>query len=277
MWVGDVYRGAPAPAVLLAGIASKAGALLVLARLTLPVLSGAPDLPTASFSATAPALSDAGTDGAAAPTTFGAGLLFQDPKGAPLAVMLGLMALASMLFGNLLALRQSDLPRLLGYSSVAHAGYLVALLGAGGPLVLPALYFYLLAYTVSFALALAIAGLASRRPDLRDLQGLVRHRPGLAAGLGLAMISLAGLPVTAGFAAKLAMFAALVAAGQWVVLGGAALGSVLGMVYYFRVLFAVAARDGPGACRAPERAEALGLAGLTLAVLLVTVLPFLMG
>jgi NADH-quinone oxidoreductase subunit N len=204
MWTPDVYQGAPAPVAAFVATVSKGAVVAVLLRIALA-------LPEA-----------------ARPS---------------LAAALALLAVASMLGGNLLALLQEDLKRLIAYSSIAHLGYVLVALGAAGPVATEAVVFYVPAYAVSTLVAFGVVGALST-PDreagpLDEYRGLFWRRPWLAAALTASLLSLAGLPVTAGFVGKFALLAAGVGASRWVLVGTLVLGSVLGLYYYLRVVVAM--------------------------------------
>ena len=132
---------------------------------------------------------------------------------------MAVLAIATMVVGNLAALAQTNLKRMLAYSSIAHAGYLLAALVAAPVLAGEAVLFYLVAYAaVNLGAFGAIAALSrdGREPLApRDLAGLADRRPALAAALTVFLVSLTGIPVTAGFVGKFYLFNAAVAAG-WV-------------------------------------------------------------
>lgn len=187
--------------------------------------------------------------------------------------MLTLLAIASMVLGNLLALQQRAVKRLLAYSAIAHFGYLlVPLLALGrsdADLALEAALVYLGAY---FAMTLAAFGvvtvLSTADGDADDLQayeGLFWRRPGLATVFTLALLSLAGIPLTVGFIAKFYLFAAGVGAAAWVLLAALVIGSGIGLYYYLRIVFTMT-RDA-GAAAAPAQALAALPGQVTLGVL----------
>jgi NADH-quinone oxidoreductase subunit N len=238
MWTPDVYQGAPAPVTAFVATASKGAVAALLLRYAI-----------------------------------GLGLV----PGAPLATLLAWIAGASMIAGNLLALRQTSLKRLLAYSSIAHLGYLLTALVAGGPLAARAVGFYLIAYTATTLAAFGVIASLSRGGDpggdhdaLDEYRGLGRRDPARAAILALALLSLASLPLTAGFAGKFLIVAAGVAARRWALVVLLAAGSAIGIFYYLRVAGALYLRDAPeGETRAPRRAtpiEWLTLATLALAI-----------
>jgi len=161
------------------------------------------------------------------------------PVTSPMVELIAILPLASMVWGNLTAMRQTSFRRMIAYSSIAHAGYLFyALLGAGETR-LQAIVFYLLAYGLMNLLAFAaIAPHADdkRRDDLDAMRGLFQRDPWAALMIGLAMLSLAGIPPLPGFIAKFLIFKNVIAAGytMYAVLG--LIGSYLGIYFYLRVI-----------------------------------------
>jgi NADH-quinone oxidoreductase subunit N len=160
-------------------------------------------------------------------------------------VLLGLLIalpLASMLWGNLAAMRQTSLRRVIAYSSIAHAGYLFfALLGAG-PTRQPAIVFYLLAYGLMNILVFAALPAAANDPErdrLDTLKGLYARQPAAAILIGAAMLSLAGIPPFPGFVAKFLIFRNVVAAGYTTVAVLGLLASYVGIYFYLRVIQAM--------------------------------------
>jgi NADH-quinone oxidoreductase subunit N len=216
LWTPDVYDGAPAPVTGFLASVSKAAVFVVLLRLFLDA-----DL-------------------------FRYHILVQ---------LLGLMAIFSMLAGNFLALLQTNIKRMLAFSSIAHMGYLLVVFMAGidsanRALATEAAVFYLIAYTVTTLAAFGLLSLISsgsverERVNLRDVSGLFWRQP-LAAGLLLvAMLSLAGIPLTAGFVAKFYIISAAASGSNWVLLGSLVIGSGLGIYYYLRVVFYMTQRVG---------------------------------
>jgi NADH-quinone oxidoreductase subunit N len=150
------------------------------------------------------------------------------------------LALLTMIVGNVLAVVQQNIKRMLAYSSIAHAGYLmvgiVAIRDGGGPAVL----FYLLAYALmnvgAFAVVVAVGRRGEPNEQIDDYAGLGFRYPGLGAAMSIFMLSLAGFPPLVGFAGKLYIFAAAVHAGytQLAILG--VLSSVVSVYYYLGVL-----------------------------------------
>lgn len=207
-WTPDVYQGAPAPVSGLIATLSKGAVVIVLLRIVVA-----------------------------------AGLL----SSAPLLTILAALAVLSMLVGNLLALLQRSVKRVLGFSSVAHMGYLVVALlavgsGGGTALGVEAAVAYVFAYTFTVLAAFAVISLLARPDagepdDLDDFTGLLWRRPLAASVLIVALLSLAGIPLTVGFLAKFYLVAAGVAQGLWLLLAMLIVGSGIGLFYYLRILF----------------------------------------
>ena len=224
MWVPDTYQGASTPFVAFLSVAPKVAGLSLLA------------------------------------TVFLSGL---GSHRAVWLLPLSLAALLSMGVGNLLALPQTDLRRLLGYSGIAQMGYvLVALLG-GDSLGLGMTLFFLAAYVVTNLGAFLVVHAVTARGGsfgFDALHGLSRRSPGLAAALLCFLLSLAGIPFVVGFWAKLYVFLAAWRAGQtWLVLSAIVL-AVLGLFYYLQVLRAAYMVDDANDRPAPPVPPALRLA-----------------
>ncbi|HEX5841428.1 MAG TPA: NADH-quinone oxidoreductase subunit N, partial [Pseudomonas sp.] len=203
LWTPDVYEGSPAPVAAFLATASKVAVFAVLLRLY-----------------------------QISPVTAG-GWLNE---------LLTVIAIASILFGNLLALLQNNLKRLLGYSSIAHFGYLLVALIASKGLAVEAVGVYLATYVLTSLGAFGVITLMSTPYNGRDCdalyeyRGLFWRRPYLTAVLTVMMLSLAGIPLTAGFIGKFYVVAAGVQSQQWWLLGALVLGSAIGVFYYLRVM-----------------------------------------
>jgi NADH-quinone oxidoreductase subunit N len=149
------------------------------------------------------------------------------------------LAVLTMTLGNLAALRQSSLKRMLAYSSIAHAGYILTGLAAGNQQGFQGALYYLLAYTFMNLGAFAVL-LAVQRRDQNDvtgdqITGLAERQPGLAALMAIFMFGLTGIPPLAGFFGKLYVFSGAVAAGlAWLAIIGV-INSAIGAFYYLRV------------------------------------------
>jgi NADH-quinone oxidoreductase subunit N len=188
--------------------------------------------------------------------------------------VLVVLAVLSMVVGNLLALRQQHIKRVLAYSAIAHLGYLlIPLITLGqtdAALAVEATLVYLGAYFImtlaAFAVVTVLSGPApgDDADSLECYQGLLWRRPAIAAVLAGALLSLAGIPLTVGFIAKFYVFAAGVSATAWLLLAALVAGSGIGLYYYLRIVF-VMTRTGEGAAAELPRASASG--GLTLGVL----------
>jgi len=248
MWTPDAYEGAPTPVTGFMAAGIKAAAFAGLIRLFGSAF-GRPEV----------ALGHAGW-----------------------ATILGPVAFASMTLGNLAAIRQDNVKRMLAYSSIAHAGYLlvgVAAIGYGVPEAQPALMFYLAAYAATTLGAFAVAAWIGRQGDecqrVDDWAGLGRKRPELALAMTVFLLSLAGVPPTGGFFAKFYLFRAAVERPEliWLVVA-AVLNSVLSVYYYLRIVVAMYFREhadvGAGY---PSLATAAVLVVLTAVVLMLGVLP----
>lgn len=203
LWTPDVYQGAPAPVAAFLASASKVAVFAVLLRLY-----------------------------ELAPATDGGWM-----NG-----VLTVIAVASILVGNLLALMQSNLKRLLGYSSIAHFGYILVALVASQGLAVEAIGVYLLTYMLTSLGAFGVVTLMSTPFQGRDADGLYQYRglfwrrPYLTAVLTVMMLSLAGIPLTAGFIGKFYILAAGVEAQQWLLVGSVVVGSAISLYYYLRVM-----------------------------------------
>ena len=206
LWTPDVYEGAPAPVSAFLATASKVAVFAVLLRLY----------------QVSPAFADGWLGG-----------------------LLSLLAVASILFGNLLALLQSNLKRLLGYSSIAHFGYLLIALIASKGIASEAIGVYLFTYVLTSLGAFGVVTLMSTPFQGRDCdalfeyRGLFWRRPYLTAVLATMMLPLAGIPLTAGFIGKFYVIAAGVESQQWWLLGTLIVGSAIAVFYYLRVMVAM--------------------------------------
>jgi NADH-quinone oxidoreductase subunit N len=187
-----------------------------------------------------------------------------------------------MVVGNLLALRQDNVKRILAYSSIAHLGYVLVAFLAAGERGAIAVTFYLVAY---FATTLAAFGVvtvlstAERDADrMEDYRGLAARRPWLAATFAVALFSLAGMPLTAGFIGKFTVVTAGADAGRWALVVTLVLTSTVGLAYYIRLIAAMyvqrsaearATDEGQGTTAAGREAStaAPGASVIALAVL----------
>jgi NADH-quinone oxidoreductase subunit N len=196
-----------------------------------------------------------------------------------LAPILATLAALTLVVGNVMAVIQQNVKRLLAWSSIAHAGYALLGLVAGSREGQAAVLFYLVAYSFmnlgAFGVVVALARDGRDLDRVSDFAGLARERPGLAALMTLFLVSLAGIPGTAGFIAKFTVFAAAVHAG-WVELTIlAVLTSVVSLYYYLRLPVAMYMQE-PGA-EAPRAESSTGellvLGACGVAVVLLGILP----
>ena len=199
MWVPDVYEGAPTPVTAFFSIGPKAAGVAAILRIFM----------------------------------MGFGTVFQD-----FAPVFWLLAFFTMSVGNILAIMQNDVKRMLAYSSIAHAGYLLVAVTAGGQEAVSSALFYLLAYAFfnmgAFVLVIIIENKSGGSNHIDTFRGLASRHPWLAVSLALFMFSLAGFPPTAGFFGKFYVFSAAVNAGLvWLVIV-AVLNSLISVFYYLR-------------------------------------------
>ncbi|HEY8370016.1 MAG TPA: proton-conducting transporter membrane subunit, partial [Thermodesulfobacteriota bacterium] len=185
------------------------------------------------------------------------------------------LAVATMTVGNVIALVQTDMKRMLAYSSIAHAGYVLVGFVAGGPRGVGAALFYLLVYAFMNLGAFGIVALLTRAGSAGDAiasyAGLGGRRPLLALAMAIFMLALGGIPPTAGFVGKFALFGAAVDAGQVSLAVIGVLNSALSLYYYLYVLVVMYFRD-------PERAfDEPAPAGMQVAVGVSAVLTLWMG
>jgi len=148
-----------------------------------------------------------------------------------------------MIVGNLAALVQSNVKRLLAYSSIAHAGYILVAFAARNEIGIAAVLFYLVAYALmklgAFTIVAQLGGAGERRLEINDYAGLGEQQPVAAACLTLYLLSLLGLPVTAGFLGKFYVFKAAVNSKLIWLVTLMAINSVIGAYYYLRVIVAM--------------------------------------
>lgn len=203
MWTPDVFEGAPAPVAGLLASVSKGAVFALLLR----------------FFAVADVY-----------------------RYHAVVLVLALIAITSMLVGNLGALLQTSVRRVLAYSSIAHLGYLLITLLVGGALGLEGATFYLFAYFVTMVAAFGVVSVYEA-DSIGDYRGLFWRRPGLAAVFSAALLSLAGIPLTVGFIAKFYVLAAGISGAWWTPVLVLVAASALGLFYYVRVLVTLYARD----------------------------------
>ena len=216
VWTPDVYEGSPGPVTAFMSVGTKLAAFAAFVRL---------------FGAALPALA----------TRWEA--------------IVWCLAVATMVIGNVAAVIQTDVKRMLGYSSIAHAGYLlIAIASLSSSDALPSLLFYFAIYAFmnigAFAVVMAVSQRGEQYESLADFGGLARRSPWLAAAMAVFMFSLAGFPPTAGFLAKLYVFRAAVAAGHAELAVIGVLCSLVSVFYYLRVIYYMYMR--PAGAEAPR-------------------------
>jgi NADH-quinone oxidoreductase subunit N len=224
-WVPDVYEGAPTPISGFMSVAVKAAAFAAWARILLHKLSA-----------------------------LDSDWLFP----------LWIITIGTMTFGNLLAISQSSVKRMLAYSSIAHAGYLLIPIVVGGEWGGLPLLFYVLTYSFMTMGAFAVLSCLSERDDRRenysDFAGLGFKRPFLGLAMSLFMLSLAGFPPLGGFAGKFYIFRAAVLSGHVGLAIIGVLNSLLSVIYYLRVIVAMYMEDGGAEGKSFRQASAVYIA-----------------
>jgi len=201
MWIPDVYQGAPTPVTLMIGTAPKIAGFAIMLRLLAEGLG---------------------------------------PLHTEWMPMLMLLAVASLFIGNVIALAQTNFKRLLAYSTISHVGFILMGILSGTSDGYAAAMFYTITYALTAAVGFGVIVLLSRQgfeaEELSDLSGLNDRNPWMAAMLGIALFSMAGVPPTVGFYAKLAVLNSVIQIGQvWLALV-AVVFSVIGLFYYLRAI-----------------------------------------
>ena len=242
MWAPDVYEGAPTPVTAFLSVGSKAASFAMLLRI---FLEGMPSL------------------------------------SADWRILFEVLAIVTMTVGNLAALTQSNVKRMLAYSSIAHAGYLligIVAAGAGYSRGVTATLVYLFIYAFMQLGAFAVVILMRRQDvigdELKDLSGLYQRRPAAAFAMLLFMLSLGGIPPTAGFMGKFWLFGAAIEAGfVWLAVIGV-LNSAISLYYYIRVVvFMYLRKDVAGSTPVFSPSLAAAVAVAVVATLLLGVYP----
>jgi NADH-quinone oxidoreductase subunit N len=188
------------------------------------------------------------------------------------------LAAITMVVGSALAIAQKDIKRMLAYSSVAQAGFILVGLSAGTKQGIESVMFYLVAYPImvlgAFTVVMLVSVRGERNTSLTSYAGLARRSPFLAAALTWFLLSLAGIPPTAGFIAKVGVFVAAAQAGEWPLVLIAVLASVVAVFFYLRVVVLMYMQD-PAAATAGEPAiERTALTSFAVVVPAVLVLLF---
>jgi NADH-quinone oxidoreductase subunit N len=209
MWTPDVYEGAPAPVTGFIATVSKGAMFALLLRYFI------------------------GVDVVSHRSLF---------------LVFAVISVASMFVGNLLALRQNNVKRILAYSSIAHLGYLLVAFLAGGAFRVAAVTYYLVAYFITtlgaFGVITVLSGREREADDISDYQGLATERPWIAGVFTAMLFSLAGIPLTAGFFAKYYILLAGVGSALWFLVIILAVNSAIGLYYYLRIIIAMYGHAG---------------------------------
>jgi NADH-quinone oxidoreductase subunit N len=189
------------------------------------------------------------------------------------------LAAVTMVIGSILAIAQTDLKRMLAYSSIAHAGFILTGVTAAGQRGISASLFYLVAYAAmivgAFGVVMLVSVRGEERTGIASYAGLARTNPVLAGMLTLFLLSLAGIPPTAGFIAKVSVFSAAVNAGHWPLVLIAVLASVVAAFFYLRVIVIMYTQEPAADAGRPEAAAVpgIGIAAVGLATIVLGVFP----
>ncbi len=203
-WTPDVYTGAPTSVTAFMSVGTKVAAFVALVRVFTFALQGVHALWTPVFWA---------------------------------------VAVLTMVIGNIMAVTQRDVKRMLAYSSIANAGYMLVAVVTNSPEAVAALFVYLAAYAAmnlgAFGVVLAVERDTGGGTTLDDFAGMARRRPWLAAAMAVYLFALAGVPATVGFAGKYYIFYAAITGGHLELAIIGLMASVLGIYYYLRVIWAM--------------------------------------
>ncbi|WP_040207042.1 NADH-quinone oxidoreductase subunit NuoN [Neobacillus jeddahensis] len=210
MWAPDVYQGAPTPVTAFLSVISKSAGFVIVIRILISVFYNA------------------------APTDNGEGILFKMHD------YLAVIAAVTMIIGNVVALKQTNIKRLFAYSSIAHAGYILVALTTMSSNLLYSIWFYLLAYMLMNLGAFAVIQVVTEQAGsskISDFAGLARRSPILAVLMGILLVSLAGFPGTAGFIGKLNIFVGAFYGTPHYVLAAIMIATtVISYFYYFGIM-----------------------------------------
>jgi NADH-quinone oxidoreductase subunit N len=247
IWTPDVYEGAPVPVTAYLSTLSKAGMIAVVLRLVLDAR------------------------------------VFDYPQ---ITVVLSLMAAASMIFGNLLALMQNNVKRMFAYSSIAHLGYLLVVVIAAAVvpdmLSIESVCYYIAAYFLmtlgGFAVLSALSNAGKELDTFSDLKGLFWRNPWLGGVMIIVLFSLAGIPLTAGFIGKFYIFNTGVEGGLWFLLTMLIIGSSISLYYYLRLVYTIllpasdSLKNDPASAAVPMGTNAV-LGVMTIAIIYLGIYP----
>lgn len=218
-WCPDVYQGAPTPVTAFLSVGPKAAGFILFIRLFLPIFSKAGDTST-----------------------------FTGLPGIEWPYLMALLSAATMTLGNLAALRQNNLKRMLAYSSIAHAGYLLMGLAAASGQGLRAMAFYLVIYLFMNLGAFGVVSLLASNKvgeEIEGYQGLGPTAPLLGVVMSVFLFSLIGLPPTGGFIGKVYLFGAVIEKGIYWLAVVAAVNTVVSLYFYLRIIKAMFLVQGP--------------------------------
>ena len=237
MWTADVYQGSPAPVTAFLASVAKGGAMVFLIRF---------------FDVTALTSTNS------------------------IYVALGLIAALSMFTGNLLALWQTNVKRLLAFSSISHMGYLLIVVIAGTQAGINSAIFYLASYFITTIAAFGVIGALSGKEELEKTEhfkGLYFRHPLLAIVLSVSLLSLAGMPLTAGFIAKILVAFTGAGTNNWWLVWLLVINSAIGLYYYIGVVSVLFKKQNEAAAE-PSKVKVPILVSIALAILLLALIGF---
>jgi NADH-quinone oxidoreductase subunit N len=241
MWVPDVYQGSPTTIAGLFSTGGKAAAFSAIIVSLSPLFSGTPDVLFSPY--------------------------------------LSVIAVFSMLFGSIVAIAQDNIKRMLAYSSISHAGYMLIGLAAGNSSGTAGVIFYLAVYTfmnlAAFGIIAIIEGKNDNNLNINSYAGLGSKHPVLAALLSLVMFSLAGIPPLAGFFAKYYIFISAIQSGlTWLAILGV-ISSVISVYFYLRIVVLMYFKSAEQEIQFEKSAS--GMFGIVISVLLIIILGLVPG
>ncbi|MBB6453975.1 NADH-quinone oxidoreductase subunit N [Salirhabdus euzebyi] len=209
MWTPDVYEGAATPVSAFLSVVSKAAGFVIIIRLFV--------------------------------TIFNTGVEGNETLYSSMIGFVAILAILSMLIGNIIALRQRNMKRLIAYSSIGHAGYILIPIVSLSAMTLENVWFYLLAYsfmTIGAFMVIYILEQSEKSEDISIFTGLFQRSPVLAISMTIFLLSLAGIPGTAGFIGKFNIFVGAISAdpAQYILVGVMAVATVISYLYYFNIL-----------------------------------------
>ncbi len=246
MWAPDVYQGAPTPVTAFLSVVSKTAGFVIIVRILLSIFLLTPS---------------------------------NGPNSEPILLVMddyiAVIAAVTMVVGNVVALRQTNIKRLFAYSSIAHAGYLLVALSALSAFMFDSLWFYLMAYLFMSLGAFTVIGLLTEKEeteDVRHFSGLYQRSPLISTAMAIMILSLAGIPGTAGFIGKLNIITGALALDRpmYVLVSVMIATTVISYVYYFRILVQMFFRPA----KVPGSLKISVTTGIVLAVSVVATILF---